>query len=472
VSAPRSHAWFTLAVLFGINTMNFFDRNAPAAVQEKIRDEWQLTDTQLGWLGTAFILLYAVVGLPLGHLADVWRRKWLLAGGVALWSVLTAGGGLAWSFASLFAFRLGVGVGEAVCAPVASSLIGDLFPAERRARAMAVFMLGLPLGLGLSYSVCGRVAAHWDWRTAFFVAGLPGLLLAGAALCITDPPRGAADARPGEKRPGFAAGAGQVLRLPTFWLIIVSGALHKFNMYALGSFVASFLRRYHRVSLETAGDISGLVYGFGAFGIFVAGWLGDRAFRRHVSGRLLVAGSALALAVPCLLLALAVPPRQVFHLTLFLLPACLLLYAYYAPVYATIQDIVEPRLRGTAMAIYFFAMYLLGAFLGPVGTGWLSDRSAAAAAAGQGVRPEYVAALAASPHAGFPANLPWADLSLSSQKAAEFRAAGLHQAMYVIPVICAVLAVVLFAAALTVGRDRQRLLQRTRPPAPADEPLS
>src|SRR5262245_58152810 len=105
---------FTLSVLLGINTMNFYDRQVLPAVQEKIRQDWtELTDSQLGWLGTAFILLYAVIGLPLGRWADIGRRKWILAAGLALWSLLTAGSGLAWSFWSLFVMRLGVGVGEA-----------------------------------------------------------------------------------------------------------------------------------------------------------------------------------------------------------------------------------------------------------------------------------------------------------------------------------------------------------------------
>ena len=178
---------FTLSVLLGINTMNFFDRQILPAVQEKVRRDWPLSDSDLGWLGTAFILLYAAVGLPLGRLADVWRRKWLLAGGVGLWSLLTFGSGLAWNFWSLFVLRLGVGVGEATCAPAASSLIGDLVPAQRRARAMALFMLGLPLGLALSSLVSGTIAQRYGWREAFFVAGLPGLLLAAAALFIADP---------------------------------------------------------------------------------------------------------------------------------------------------------------------------------------------------------------------------------------------------------------------------------------------
>src|SRR5205807_5578462 len=132
-STPR--LVFTLGVLLAINTMNFFDRQILPAVQEKIRKEWNLSDSELGLLGTAFILLYAVVGLPLGRLADVWRRKWILAIGVGLWSLLTLGSGFARSFWPLFILRMGVGVGEASCAPAANSLIGDLVPAERRGRA-------------------------------------------------------------------------------------------------------------------------------------------------------------------------------------------------------------------------------------------------------------------------------------------------------------------------------------------------
>src|SRR5437764_9308633 len=179
-----SHLVFTFCVLLAVNTMNFFDRQVLPAVQEKIRKDWKLSDTELGWLGTAFILLDAVVGLPLGRLADRWNRRRLLAAGVALWSVTTFAAGFAWGFWSLFVLRLCVGIGEATCAPTASSLIGDLVPAKRRARAMAVFMLGLPLGLALSFFVSGAVAQHHGWQTAFYVAGVPGLVLAVAALFI------------------------------------------------------------------------------------------------------------------------------------------------------------------------------------------------------------------------------------------------------------------------------------------------
>jgi MFS family permease len=232
---------------------------------------------------------------------------------------------------------------------------------------------------------------------------------------------------PAEPLP-FAAAVRRVLGMPTMWWIIISGALHNFNMYALGGFVASFLTRYHGLTVAQAGYVSGLVYGFGALGIFAGGWLGDRAFRRSTRGRLHVAWIGLGLAVPCLLFALAAQPGELWLCVAGLLPGCLLLYAYYGTVYATIQDIVEPPLRGTAMAIYFCAMYLLGAVLGPVGIGWLSDHFAHRAAEADG----------------------------SATITAAHKAIGLHDAMYVIPVLDVALVLVLFAATRTVARDYAR----------------
>ena len=190
----RTSTWFAISVLFAINTMNFFDRQILGAVAEPIRKEWELSDGALGALGTAFTLLYAFVGVPLGRLADRTSRTRILFAGVLLWSVLTAASGAVRSFWQLFAFRLGVGVGEATCAPAATSLIADLVPAHRRARALSIFMLGLPVGVALSFAVSGAVARSYGWRAAFFVAGIPGLLCALAVLLVREPARGGAEA--------------------------------------------------------------------------------------------------------------------------------------------------------------------------------------------------------------------------------------------------------------------------------------
>jgi MFS family permease len=192
MSKEPKGAWFALWILFGINAMNFYDRQILAAVTEPIRKEFALSDTAMGTLGTAFTLIYAAVGLPLGRLADTWSRKKILSIGVAVWSVLTAASGWASNFAWLFASRLGVGVGEASCAPAANSLIGDLFPPRKRAVALSIFMLGLPIGIFLSMRLSGMIAHAYGWPKAFFFAAVPGLILAVLALRIREPRRGAA----------------------------------------------------------------------------------------------------------------------------------------------------------------------------------------------------------------------------------------------------------------------------------------
>lgn len=429
--APRL---LVLLLLLGINAVNFFDRQVLSAVAEPIRKEWALSDTDLGWLGTAFTLLYAAIGIPLGRAADLWNRRWILTAGLSLWSGLTYVSGLCRGFWSLFAARLGVGVGEAACAPAATSVIGDLFRPAERGRAMSVFMVGLPIGIALGYVVSGTIAGHFGWRAAFFVAGIPGLVLAGISLLMCEPRRGLSEAATlgTERRSGSPYLI--VLTIPTMWWIIASGAVHNFAMYALSSFLPAFLVRYHHASVQTAGFVSGIVIGsLGAAGMLLGGWLGDIIFRRRPDGRMLAAGVAALISVPAGLLALNVPQGALAAFTVLQGTACLFLYVYYATVYASIHDVVEPSLRGTAMAMSFFAMYLLGASLGPLGAGWLSDFLARAAA-------RNAHALVAG------ANIP-----------EQFRAIGLHQAMHVVPLTGIVLAAVLFAGSVTVRRDIERL---------------
>src|SRR5690349_21689220 len=253
---------FALLVLFAINLMNFFDRQIIGGVGEGIRREWGLSDTALGLLGTVFTLLYAFVGLPLGRLSDRMQRRRLLAGGVFVWSLLTAASGIARNFSQLIVARLGVGVGEATCSPASTSLIGDLVPTTARARAMAIWMLGLPLGLGLANGAGGWILQNWGWRNAFYVAALPGVLCAIAALALREPKRGTVEPHAVGDRRREGNPYLLVLSIPTMWWIIASGALHNFNMYALGAFVSPFLVRFHRMNFLDAGWVAAATYGF------------------------------------------------------------------------------------------------------------------------------------------------------------------------------------------------------------------
>lgn len=441
----RKGVWFALWVLFAINTMNFFDRQVLGAVGEAVRREWGLSDGALGALGTAFTLLYATVGLPLGRLSDRAGRKWILSAGVFVWSVTTVLSGLARNFWHLFVLRLGVGVGEASCAPAATSLIGDLFPANRRAKALSIFMLGLPVGVALSFAVSGTIARSYGWRPAFYVAGIPGLLCALAVLLIREPQRGATEIHKigGRKRAGSPYSL--VMGTPTMRWIIISGALHNFNMYAIGSFLTPYLMRYHRADIRAANLISMVVYGLsGAPGLILGGILGDAVMKRRMNGRLLVGALAILGSVPFIFLALGRGGGDRFGFMLLMGVGCALMYGYYSTVYSTIQDVIEPSLRGTAMALYFFAMYVLGASLGPYGTGLVSDIFTARAARAAGVT------------------------ILTQQSLEPFRAEGLHTAMYMIPALGVLLTLVLFAASRTVTKDMEQLQHWMREAADED----
>ena len=431
VTNPASRASYALFVLFAINLLNFFDRSLGGALGEPIRKEFHLSDTSLGLLGTVFTLIYAAVGLGFGRLSDRWYRTRLIAIGTAFWSLLTAVSGLAQNYTQMFISRLGVGVGEATCAPAGQSLIGDLYPPQQRARAMGVFMLGLPAGIFLSYVAAGVIGAAFGWRVVFLIACVPGLLFALLALLMREPVRGALEAARADPLPGAAATSSfaAVLRLPTMWWIILSGIFHNFNMYAINSFQTPFLQRFHEMSLREASNVSAISVGaVGAVGLLAGGWLADKLSARRRNGRLLLSACSMAIAAPCIFLALSQPKGAVTAFMLLMAVGTMTMYVYYATVYAAIQDVIEPRLRGTAVAIYFCAMYVLGASLGPVATGMLSDHFAHQAMVAAG----------------------------ASGMSEAFKAVGLHSAMYSIPVMAVLAAMVLFAASRTVEKDIRR----------------
>jgi MFS family permease len=435
----KQAAYYGLAVLFAINALNFFDRQIIGAVGEPIRVEFGLSDSALGALNTAFTLIYAFVGLPLGKLADKYSRKKILAVGVFFWSLMTAASGLARNFWQIFAMRLGVGVGEATCAPAATSLIGDYFPSDKRGKAMSIFMLGLPVGLALSFAVSGYVAQHYGWRTAFFVAGLPGLLCVLAVLFLREPERGASDAVETAPSNPESSGYLHILKKPTMIWLILSGALHNFNMYALGGFLTPYLMRHHGVDIATAGYYATVIYGIlVAPGLLLGGVIGDWAKSYRTDGALLVATAAILLSIPFFFFSIGVPAGMTITFAALIGTSVALMYFYYSIVYATIADITEPSSRGTAMALYFLAMYLLGASLGPYIIGLVSDYFTMQAAVEAGVK------------------------IIDEKSLQPFRAAGLRSAMYLVPILCTLLTIVLFAASRTVKNDIGKLRNRMR----------
>ncbi|HWX53014.1 MAG TPA: MFS transporter [Verrucomicrobiae bacterium] len=424
-ATPARYAKWSLAILVAVNILNFYDRHVAGAVVEPVRKEFGLSDTQIGLINTAFTVLYGLVGLPLGRLADKVSRKKLLSVGIIVWAALTACTRWVFSYPMLVVTRLGVGVGEAACAPTATSWIGDLYPPARRAGPLALFMLGVPIGGALSFFFSGQIAQAYGWRWAMIWAAAPALLLIPLLLTLHEPARGASE--PHETAP--AGSFGQVLRIPAFWWIAISGALVNFNLYAIGTFMPAFFARIHHMNVAQAGIKTGWVYAVGGIlGGFLAGMLGDRVVRGSCRGRMVIAAVASLVSAPLAYMGI----HQSYGALAVALPLLTLTYGllnmYYGLVYASLQEIVAPALRGTSMAIYFVVMYLGGASWGTIIIGSLSDKFA-----------RHAATLA------------------GSEKVTEaFKAAGLQQAMLVIPVLSLGLALVLWAGSRTIGRDMER----------------
>jgi predicted MFS family arabinose efflux permease len=424
-SSNRTGVLWAAVVLFAINALNFYDRHVAGALTEPIRKEFHLTDTQVGLLGSVFIWLYALFGVPLGRIADTASRKKLLASAIVVWTALTASAAFATNYAMLLISRIGVGLGEAACAPTATSWLGDLFPADKRSRVLALFMVGVPVGGALSFFFSGPVAQAYGWRTAMIIAAAPAVLLVPALLILREPQRGASES---DSAPALMS-IRQILRIPTLWWIIASGVLLNFNAYAFATFLPAFLSRVYGLSLASSGMAAGVVYLTGGIaGASAAGLLGDFIVRRRSDGRLLVAGGIALLTAPLAWFGVFPPANSVIVAAIFLALSYAAMSSYYGLVYSAIQDFVAPNQRGTAMAVYFMVMYLCGASFGPLLTGRLSDYLAWRAAANAG----------------------------SPVITESFRAAGLQQAMLVIPVLSVVLAFVLYRGSRTITADMQR----------------
>jgi MFS family permease len=363
---------YVLGALLVVYTFNFIDRVVIAIIQEPIKTEFHLTDFQLGLLGgPAFAVLYTFLGIPIARLAERKNRMTILAVCLGIWSAMTAACGFATSYGMLLAARIGVSVGEAGCTPPAQSVISDYFPARRRATALSVYALGVPIGSMLAAIGGGWLAQSFGWRSAFLILGIPGLLLALIVkLTVKEPPR-AASATAAEA-PGFGAAFKELSRKPTFWNVALGSALASFVGYGVGQYLNSFLMRTHGLTLLQSSRLTGVVLGVAAaFGTFFAGWLADRLVKRHPNALVWLPALGFFVAAP-LYFAGYMMPRLTWAIP-FLVGGAVCQYFYLGCMYATTQGIVQPRLRATATAVLLFIVNLLGYGLGPPAIGLLSD---------------------------------------------------------------------------------------------------
>ena len=368
----RAYVLFILVVVY---TFNFIDRQIIGILAVPIKADLGLTDTQLGLMGgLAFALFYTGLGIPVAMLADRFSRTWIMTAALTIWSAMTAASGLATNFTQLFMARLGVGIGEAGGVAPAYSLISDFFPPNQRARALSVYSFGIPIGSAIGIVFGGIIASLIDWRYAFFIVGLAGIVLAPIfRMTIKEPPRGIFDRqRSDEKPPGLKVILATLMTKPSFWLLSLGASFSSMMGYGVFFWLPSFFVRSYQLSLLNASLFYGAVLLIGGLaGIWAGGWLGDRFGHKQRAQFARIPAIAFVTAVPFYVLAILSPTLTVSFFVL-LVPTALGL-AWLGPVISAIQHLVPPNMRATASAIFLFINNLIGIGLGTFAIGRLSD---------------------------------------------------------------------------------------------------
>lgn len=382
-----AYAWFVVAVLLLAYISSFIDRQILSLMVAPIRRDLGLSDTQMSLLmGLSFAILYTLLGLPVGRMADARSRRGIMAVGVAVWSVFTATCGLARNFTQLFLARVGVGVGEAALSPAAYSMLADYFPKERQGRALSAYVSGIYIGGGLALIIGGFVikalsgAETWNvplvgamhpWQTVFFVIGLPGLLIALLVLAVREPVRRAATAEP--------LPMGEVARyvrdnLRTFTAHHFGIAMISFAAYGANAWIPSIFVRQYGWSLPRIGTTFGLfIMVFGTAGIYAGGWFADRALRNgKVDGKLttcligavgmLACGAVFSLSGSSTAAIVIAAPFNFFA-------------AFpYGAAAAAVAEVAPNRMRAQLSATYLFVVNLIGLGLGPTAVALVTDK--------------------------------------------------------------------------------------------------
>lgn len=364
-----------LVLLFLANLLNVYDRVIPAVIAEPLRRAFDFTDIHIGIVGTVFTVVYAIAGLPLGRMADNGSRTKVIGVGLMAWSAFTGLTGLAVGMWTFTLARIGVGVGEAACAPAGNALISDLYPEERRAWAVGRFMLALPIGTVLGFATVGMLVKLFDsWRAPFFVATVPGLLLGMMFLHIKD-------SRPDPLIPMQWSGKAMwhsvrvVLRIPAMRWIILAGMGYNFAAYAVATFMVPLIQRVYQSTLSDAALITGAIVGLtGLIALGGGGSWADRARQHRANGRLLLC--AVVMLSSGVLTFAALHMSELAWFGGLFGTGWLLAYIYVVCIYPSVQELVAPELRATAMAVFFASFYLGGAAFGSVAVGALSDHLA------------------------------------------------------------------------------------------------
>ena len=397
-----------LSVLTLVNLLNYLDRYVVSGIVPDLKaPPLGLSDSQVGLLTTAFMLVYMLAAPIFGALGDRGSRTRPIAVGVFLWSIATLVSGFATSYAHLLGARAIVGIGEAAYVSIAPALLADSFSRAQRGRVLSVFNMAIPVGAALGYIVGGLMSHHFSWRAAFFVAGAPGLLLAILVLRVKDPPRGSQDESEGEgdaTRPanaaagvpggsGPASGAARadhppasgpapgpvaiylnLLKRAPYMLVVLGYAAYTFALGGLAVWMPNFLEHVHNIpAVQATTSFGAIVVVTGFLGTFLGGWLGDYWVKSSRQAYLWMSGVITLVAAPLTFVALTAASSSVYYPAI--IAAELLLFMSTGPINSAIANMVSPTERASAFALSMFVIHLLGDVPSPTLIGWLSDLS-------------------------------------------------------------------------------------------------
>ena len=367
-----SYKNYVLLMLTIVYIFNFIDRQILVILQESIKRDLALSDTQLGLLsGLSFAIFYVLLGIPIARLADKTNRKNIIAASLVMWSTMTAVCGLAQNFYQLLLARIGVGVGEAGCSPPAHAIISDYFPSKKRATALSIYSMGIYIGILFGFSLGGWLDSQYGWRIAFLSLGVPGVIFALIFfLSVKEPQRTIPN--PQQKHQGIVEVFVYLFSKKSFLYLSMAAGLHAFSAFALGNWLPSFLSRIHGLPSSEIGLYAGLIIGIaGATGTIIGGYLADRLSRNHKSWYIKVSAYSALLAIPFLLVYYFHSSIVVVLTALFIGYACI--STFLGPSIAITHSLVPPHMRAFSSSVLFLVLNLIGLGLGPLTVGIISD---------------------------------------------------------------------------------------------------
>ena len=370
----KSYGYFVLGVLTTVYSFNFIDRQLLVILQESIKAEMGLSDTQLGLLsGFSFAIFYVSFGIPLAKLADTWIRRDVIAISLTIWSSMTAVSGFAQNFIHLLLARIGVAIGEAGGSPPAHAMVSDIFNQEQRATALAIYSTGINIGILFGFLLGGWINEFYGWRIAFLVVGLPGIALAiFLRLAVAEPDRGMAEEKIDD---GAAPKLKETLKhlwsRKSFRHLSIACGIHAFVSYGAGNFLPSLFLRLHDIETGELGTWLALSSVAGGVGTFMGGYLSDKLGKQDPRWYQWVPAITTLIYLPFTLFIYLTDQTYLALMTTFI--TGMLFNAYLAPNLAITHSLVGLRMRAMSSAILFFILNFIGLGFGPMVIGFVSD---------------------------------------------------------------------------------------------------